>query len=291
MTIYKFTTIEKKPEKKDDFADVVTVPLTDENKEAAPQTPAYIFVRPRRSRACANVIVVFLALVVMAAGIIGGIYLYRHLEHKATYGVYGVRYYDQSEFELEQDGQPKSEYHRMKEQKNHKQKKYRYMSESVEVTNNRLEKIEVPEFDECEKALVLHDFESNFTAIVDRDKQRCFVMHLNRTLVAPPKDWIDLIWKLRSGYYVPDAVIVRHKYRVRIPPMKDLSELGPNIAVECGSLRTYKLERIVGNRRVWKRSAVGTAGVHGETHYYGFLGGQMDKGAHELNLAKFEIVF
>ena len=41
----------------------------------------------------------------------------------------------------------------------------------------------------------------NMTAIVDKDNSRCFIIPLNRTMVKPPKDFWDLLSKLRVRYW------------------------------------------------------------------------------------------
>lgn len=37
--------------------------------------------------------------------------------------------------------------------------KLHYMEEDIEVSDGKYERIQIPKFDECEDALVLHDFE------------------------------------------------------------------------------------------------------------------------------------
>jgi integral membrane protein 2B len=114
----------------------------------------------------------------------------------------------------------------------------------VDQINGAYEKLEVPPILDFRRATVLHDFEKNLTAIVDRDHGRCFILPLNRTAVKPPKNFMDLLEKFNSGYYVPDAKLVRDSYKVVLPPMDDILEpLGVNIWIDCQFFDTYRLER------------------------------------------------
>jgi hypothetical protein len=45
----------------------------------------------------------------------------------------------------------------------------------------------------------VHDFRKNVTAIVDVLGDRCFLKDLDRTLVSPPKNFIDLIQKMEAS--------------------------------------------------------------------------------------------
>ncbi|KAL5005191.1 hypothetical protein ScPMuIL_018647 [Solemya velum] len=236
MTIYKFLQSEKKTDKPVDDPEVVTEPLTNKKADsecaAVPRT-IHVSYRPRRSRTCLNLFLILVALLVLSAGVIGGVYLYKHLSHKVFRGRCGVEYMDESLY-------PDSD-------------RLHYMEEDIEVSDGKYERIQIPKFDECEDALVLHDFEKNYTAIVDHDDRRCFVMRLDRRLVAPPTDLIDLISKVNSGYYIPKAEVVRQKFRVMTPPLDDIRYLGPYILRECLGYHTYELERMVGDGWIEKR--------------------------------------
>lgn len=49
-----------------------------------PQTPALIITTRRRRNNCANICVFLTALLVLIIGVIGGIYLYKHLTHRVS---------------------------------------------------------------------------------------------------------------------------------------------------------------------------------------------------------------
>lgn len=87
--------------------------------------------------------------------------------------------------------------------------------EKVEIDGNH-EKLDVPEILDYFSATILHDFENvsaftcwvltwvyltiplqNYTAIVDVLRARCYLLPLNRTLIEPPKNFMDLIEKFK----------------------------------------------------------------------------------------------
>jgi hypothetical protein len=104
--------------------------------------------------------------------------------------------------------------------------------------------VEIPKFDDCKDAVIFHDFERNFTTIVDKDIKKCFVMKLNQSVIAPPKNMLDLLTKLNNGYYMPRATVVRQTYTVVHPATKDLSILGQQVRHECGTFDTYMLKKL-----------------------------------------------
>jgi len=234
MTIYTAKTGEKKDDGVLDPPLVVTdaLPEKKENEVNDLQLPPpMIAVATRRRRGtCANLCVLLTALFVLAAGIIGSIYLYKYLAHRTFRGWCGVPYYEYKDTGSHH-GEP--------------QKWEGHFEEQVEIDKEfgKYEKIDVPEFEDVRRATVLHDFEKNFTAIVDKDDNRCFILPLNRKLVKPPKDFWDLITKLRSGYYLPDAELVKERYTVLQPPVANLSPFGYYIWRECRRSDTYMLKK------------------------------------------------
>ncbi|XP_074599337.1 integral membrane protein 2B-like [Brevipalpus obovatus] len=106
------------------------------------------------------------------------------------------------------------------------------------------ERIEVPDFSDGRRGRYVHDFVVNKTGIVDLEEDRCFVLPLNRSMVYPPHSSIDLIIKLKSGFYDVDTEIVRESYRVVTPPITDIKPLGYYIARECEKFPTYRLEKV-----------------------------------------------
>lgn len=115
--------------------------------------------------------------------------------------------------------------------------------ESYEIDGNGqfYEKLDVPPVLNFRRSTVLHDFDQNLTAIVDRDHKRCFILPLNRTAVQPPKNFIDLLDKFKSGHYLPDAEILRETYMVVLPPLRSVEQLGFYIWSDCQFFSTYRL--------------------------------------------------
>ena len=48
---------------------------------------------------------------------------------------------------------------------------------------------------------------------------------------------------LQTGYYLPDAEVVRERYRVLTPPLDNLNPYGYYIWKECRRYQTYRLVR------------------------------------------------
>jgi hypothetical protein len=127
--------------------------------------------------------------------------------------------------------------------------------QGVTIDDASHERIEVPVIGDMRRSTVLHDFNQNVTAIIDRDQQYCFLLPLNRSLVMPPRDFWDLLMKLKTGYYIPDVDIIRENYRALTPPVADVSVYGYNIWRECNAFSTYKLVRDGEPVAMAKRSA------------------------------------
>lgn len=241
MTIYT----PKTGEKKDDGKEVLVVPevVTEADLLDKKDVEADLVLRPpmiavaarRRRSTCANLFVLLTALFLLSAGIIGSIYLYKYLTHRTFRGWCGVPYYEL----LSDDEQGGKQQQQQRTYEGH-------FEEQVEIDKEygKYEKIDVPAFEDVRRSSILHDFEKNYTAIVDMDDDRCYVMPLNRKLVRPPKDFWDLISKLRSGYYLPDAELVKENYRVQQPPVTNLSPFGYYIWRDCRGRDTYILQKI-----------------------------------------------
>lgn len=88
----------------------------------------------------------------------------------------------------------------------------------------------------------VHDFYSNYTAIVDVDQKRCYIMPLDRSLVLPPRTLKDLILKMSDGYYAMDMEKIRRDMTVT-GPMLERDSLGEYIKQECDNYDLYKLEK------------------------------------------------
>jgi len=111
----------------------------------------------------------------------------------------------------------------------------------VDQVNNKYERLQVPPVLDFRQATVVHDFEKNLTAIVDRFRARCYILPLNRETVQPPKNFLDLLQKFQSGYYLPNAEIVRENYKVQTPAIDDLEPLGVYIESDCQYFETFHL--------------------------------------------------
>jgi hypothetical protein len=111
----------------------------------------------------------------------------------------------------------------------------------VDQAGGAYERLGVPPVLDFRRSTVVHDFEKNLTAIVDLDHGRCFILPLNRDAVKPPKSFIDLLEKFKSGYYLPNAQVMREGYKVLTPPLMDLAPLGPYINADCQFFDTYRL--------------------------------------------------
>lgn len=81
---------------------------------------------------------------------------------------------------------------------------------------------------------------------MDPEGKRCFIMPLDREAVLPPRSLMDLVNKMRDGYYEVDMDTVKQNMRVVLPPLHDFSMVGVYIARECQRYPTYMLEKIVG---------------------------------------------
>ncbi|KAH9512771.1 Integral membrane protein 2B [Bulinus truncatus] len=239
MTIYTPSQVEKKPEKGSTDSEVVTEPLTsfkdddDTGVEVVAKSLRVNYFQKKRRTFFIHLMLTIFVLVILACGAIGAVVFYRHLNKKVYNGVCGNLYY-------EERGEPliEPEYSS-------------YVEEKAKVYDT-LEELSVPKFDEVRPNIVLHDFYRNFTTIVDSESHSCYVMKLNRTLIAPPKDLIDLLQKLMTGYYQPKAKVIRENYKAVTPAVDDLSVFGPDIAAKCSMYNTYKLEKFVSG--VAKRS-------------------------------------
>ncbi|CDW54382.1 Integral membrane protein 2B [Trichuris trichiura] len=152
------------------------------------------------------------------------------------------------------------------------------LAQNVEVdTGNHVEKIQVPAFGPNRPATFVHDFmqvcktsafrmfSQNITLIKDLLGNKCFLKPLDREIVAPPSNLIDLMEKLASGYYQPKPSIVRENFSVHLPALKsqeivDLKSV--EVAVECTNVPTYWLVPVKEERRF--RRAVATSGCSKE---------------------------
>nr|XP_011414788.2 integral membrane protein 2B isoform X2 [Crassostrea gigas] len=286
MTIYKVNNQEKN-EKKDILEQKLLAAVVADSE--VPDTHVEVDVAPpprRHSRAWLNLFLILVAILVLAAGITGGVLLYKRLSHKIIRGQCGFRadlQYDYQSTMMDNDirpDAPKDPYFLSNQQvdqqwskdkteepvlnkphkhhRHHRPQMMHYdLSEDVQVIDDQVERIHMPSFKDFRDTMILHDFQKNYTAIVDYDKRSCYIMKLDRVKVTPPKDWIDLIQKFATGYYMPRADVLRKQYRVTLPALKDISFLGRYIEKECLYFQTYTMEKMVGDHFIAKRDVRG----------------------------------
>uniref|UniRef100_A0A023G7H1 Integral membrane protein 2 n=1 Tax=Amblyomma triste TaxID=251400 RepID=A0A023G7H1_AMBTT len=261
---------------------IITQPLTEKKLAKSPQakplvqhesgnegdiegSPVIVTMRARRVSTTTTLCVFFTAFLVLATGIVGGVYLYRQFTHykvRRFRGWCGVPYVSDSKMPPVMSA---SEFLRQSSRGGSGSSPEVGSSIMDPVRNNvfqeqfdldlefeQYEEIEVPDFSHGRRGRFIHDFAANKTGIVDVEGRRCFVMPLNRSLVLPPHSLFDLIVKMRAGYYDVDTEIVRERMRVVTPPILDFRDVGYYITRECSALPTYRLERMT--MPVFKRS-------------------------------------
>jgi len=88
----------------------------------------------------------------------------------------------------------------------------------------------------------LHDFKVNKTMILDTDKNRCFIMDLDRTEIEPPRTLMEVIEQMNNGAYNLNMDEIRKEMRVVKPALGHLSikEYGA-IVPHCSERVSYKL--------------------------------------------------
>lgn len=240
--------------------------------------PIYV-VPGRHSHSPHTVVCLFLvALAVVGVGALGGLYFYRrigHMGHVQTQRIKafipigesaklympGVDDEMKEEVDLMPDSNiDKFNVHDMNAQADRLLQKFRDelrlnkkgITEEFELDETSgYEKISVPDFGIGREGRFIHDFHANKTGIVDINGGRCFVMPLNRDQVLPPRSIVDLLSKIWNGYYEVDTEVIRENYRVELPPVENLEELGRFIYRECVGLPTYRLRPVTDH--VFKR--------------------------------------
>ncbi|XP_070539078.1 integral membrane protein 2B-like [Ptychodera flava] len=234
MTIY---TTEVKKKTQDEIPDVKTVLMTEmEAPEAVPARQLPIRQR-RKTGFCTTCLVCILACLMVAGGVIGGMFLFQHFTKGRFAGRCAVTY---KSHELHFDGAvampqyetdyPDDEY---------------TMNEDVEVdTAEHTETITVPVFDDNNPATILHDFNRELTAYKDLLEGHCYVMKLNTSAILPPKNFVDLLLKIRDGSYIPKADTIRRTMVVLQPAVEDVDQFGMFISYLCWDVPTYQLVKV-----------------------------------------------
>jgi hypothetical protein len=182
---------------------------------------ADLYAHLRRRRVLTSFCFTLLLLWLLMAAFVGGVLFYRHLHRRPTfYGWCGTNYLD--------DGRTER------------------LEQRVEVDPNQLyERIDVPKFGVNRPAVFVHDFRQNLTAIVDVLADRCFIKPLDRSLVAPPTSFIDLVEKMENGYYEQSPRVIREKYRVsQALDARQVDELGSfMITRQCADRASFMLQK------------------------------------------------
>ncbi|XP_002737730.1 integral membrane protein 2B-like [Saccoglossus kowalevskii] len=249
MTIY---TTEVKKKDSDDVPEVKAVLIVDAEKAeevAAPPPP-----RPRRrSGFCTTCVVCVLACLMVAGGVIGGMFLFKHFTRGKFIGRCGVNYKNHELMIDDAIAIPQYESYSLGPTYD--------MDEDVEIDSSELtETITVPSFDDNHPATILHDFTSKLSAYKDLQERYCYVMELNTSAILPPRNFIDLLLKVRDGSYIPKADVVKRTMVVLEPEVKDLDQFGPFISYLCSDVPTYRLVKItdlIGGGLIEKRSIDG----------------------------------
>lgn len=230
-------------------------------------------VRERKARSASTACLFLTALIVMSCGIVTGLYLYRQFVrvqmerfHLRCNIPYAMQRHGDEEIENFQND--------IETLQNELDKEEKYFHEDFEI-EDCYEKITVPDFSGGRRSKFIHDFKTNKTGIIDIDGRRCFVMPLNRTLVLPPETLMDLVKKMRDGYYEVDTGVLRETMQVVTPAIEDRASLGMHIEQECFGYPIYKLEKMVTG--VYKRSA------EPEVKFMEFAG----KNTHELHILNY----
>lgn len=110
----------------------------------------------------------------------------------------------------------------------------------------------IPKLSTGQDASFLHDFNAKQSGIIDKSLKRCFVMPLDSETLIPPKDMVDLITKMRNGYYNINTNVLKKTMRIKGPAITDMTLVAPRIANECKNMDIFELEKIVSG--VSKRS-------------------------------------
>lgn len=187
----------------------------------AGDVPAEWYTHMRRRRCLTSLCFTLLVVWLLMAAFVGGVLFYRHLHRRPTfYGWCGTSFEEQGRAER--------------------------LEQRLEIDPDEMyERIEVPKFGANRPAIFVHDFRQNLTAIVDVLADRCFVKELDRSHVAPPTSFIDLVQKMENGYYEQNPRVIRESYRVGSTLSKtDLDGLGSYmISKQCSERTTFMLRK------------------------------------------------
>ncbi|XP_072914777.1 integral membrane protein 2A-like [Hemitrygon akajei] len=122
-------------------------------------------------------------------------------------------------------------------------------NENVAVIN-----VPVPDFEDYDPAVIIHDFELLLTAYLDLSLDNCYVIALNTSIVMPPRNLLELFMKLATGSYLPQTYLV-HEDLVVTERIDNVDQLGYFIHRLCSEKNTYRLQRKEMVKGIQKRSA------------------------------------
>ncbi|XP_014674893.1 PREDICTED: integral membrane protein 2B-like [Priapulus caudatus] len=189
-----------------------------------------------------------LLLIILMMSLVGGIYLYKHITDKHRYrGWCGVR---NTDFIGEGVGPA-------------------YFREELEIGED-YEKIDLPPTVGNTFGHVIHDFSKNISAIVDVSDHRCFIMDMTDEHIKWPSTLRELITKSMAGDYEVDAHYVEENYAIG-QEIVNRSRLGYAIGTECYFYRSYKLVKVIVEKRDADENEVEEEGNLSFTFYDGLL--------------------
>lgn len=115
--------------------------------------------------------------------------------------------------------------------------------------------VPVPDFEDYDPAVIIHDFELLLTVYLDLSLDNCYVIALNTSVVMPPRNLLDLFMRLTTGSYLPQTYLV-HEDLVVTERIDNIDELGYPIYRLCSGKKTYRLQRKEMLEGIHKRSTV-----------------------------------
>ncbi|XP_032885995.1 integral membrane protein 2A-like [Amblyraja radiata] len=115
--------------------------------------------------------------------------------------------------------------------------------------------VPVPDFEDYDPAVIIHDFELLLTAYLDLSLDNCYVIALNTSIVMPPRNLLDLFMRLTTGSYLPQTYLV-HEDLMVTERIDNVDELGYFIYRLCSGKKTYRLQRKEMQKGIQKRSTV-----------------------------------
>jgi len=107
------------------------------------------------------------------------------------------------------------------------------------------EKFELIQMPDISSGLYVHDFTVNRTGIVEEN--RCFVMVMDRTEIAPPRNLFDLLRKTTDDGYEMDLDEIQHDMMIVLPTLTSdevFKKYGWFIGKACQDKIVYKLEPV-----------------------------------------------